>query len=99
MKMLVTRLVLALRNTKDWLVAQFAFGLLNILKLLPADGAINFADRVARWVGPKTRRHKLTLTNLRNAYPEKSEAEIESKSAVPVLRPEPEPARSASLFT
>lgn len=78
MKMLVTRLVLALRNTKDWLVAQFAFGLLNLLKLFPADGAIDFADRLVRWIGPKTSRHKLTLTNLRNAFPEKSEAEIEA---------------------
>jgi KDO2-lipid IV(A) lauroyltransferase len=76
--MIVTRLVLALRNMKQWLVAQFAFGLLNLLKLLPADGAINFADRLVRWIGPKTRRHKLTLTNLRNAFPEKSEAEIEA---------------------
>ena len=78
MKMLVTRLVLALRNTKDWLVAQFAFGLLNLLKLFPADGAINFADRLVRWIGPKTGRHTLTLTNLRNAFPEKSEAEIQA---------------------
>jgi len=76
--MLITRLVLALRNSKDWFIAQFAFGLLNLLKLLPADGAINFADRFARWIGPKTKRHTLTLTNLRNAYPEKPEAEIEA---------------------
>lgn len=74
--MIVTRLVLALRKFKQWLVAQCVFGLLSLLKLLPADGAINFADRVARWIGPKTRRHTLTLTNLRNAFPEKSEAEI-----------------------
>jgi KDO2-lipid IV(A) lauroyltransferase len=74
--MLVTRLVLALRNTQQWLVAQFAFGLLNLLKLLPADRAVNFADRAARWIGPKTSRHTLTLTNLRNAFPEKPEAEI-----------------------
>lgn len=78
MKMLVTRLVLALRNTKDWLVAQFAFSLLNLLKLFPADGAINFADRLVRWIGPKTNRHKLTLTNLRNAFPEKSEDDIQA---------------------
>lgn len=76
--MLITRLVLTLRNSKDWLVAQFAFGLLNILKVLPADGAIDFADRVARRIGPKTKRHRLTLINLRNAFPEKSEAEIEA---------------------
>ncbi|ANH04407.1 lipid A biosynthesis lauroyl acyltransferase [Shinella sp. HZN7] len=74
--MIVTRLVLALRKFKQWLVAQFVFGLLSLLKLLPADGAINFADRAARWIGPKTRRHTLTLTNLRNAFPEKTEAEI-----------------------
>ena len=74
--MIVTRLVLALRKFKQWSVAQFVFGLLSLLKLLPADGAIDFADRVARWIGPRTKRHRLTLTNLRNAFPEKSEAEI-----------------------
>lgn len=74
--MIVTRLVLALRKFKQWSVAQFVFGLLSLLKLLPADGAINFSDRVARWIGPRTKRHTLTLTNLRNAFPEKSEAEI-----------------------
>ncbi|MCO5149682.1 MULTISPECIES: lipid A biosynthesis lauroyl acyltransferase [unclassified Shinella] len=74
--MIVTRLVLALRKFKQWSVAQLVFGLLSLLKLLPADGAINFADRVARWIGPKTKRHTLTLTNLRNAFPEKPEAEI-----------------------
>ncbi|UPA26262.1 lipid A biosynthesis lauroyl acyltransferase [Shinella oryzae] len=76
--MIITRFVLALRNTKQWLEAQFAFGLLNLLKLLPADGAINFADRVARWIGPKTKRHKLTLTNLRNAFPEKTDEDIKA---------------------
>ena len=74
--MIVTRLVLALRKFKQWSVAQCVFGLLSLLKLLPADGAISFADRAARWIGPKTKRHTLTLTNLRNAFPEKSEAEI-----------------------
>ena len=78
LRMIITRLVLALRNTKQWLVAQFAFGLLNLLKLFPADGAINFADRFGRWVGPKTRRHGLMLINLRNAFPEKTDAEIEA---------------------
>jgi KDO2-lipid IV(A) lauroyltransferase len=76
--MLVTRLVLALRKTQQWLVAQFMFALLSVLKLFPADGAINFADRLLRWIGPKTRRHTLTLTNLRNAFPEKSQGEIEA---------------------
>ncbi|MCF3640109.1 lipid A biosynthesis lauroyl acyltransferase [Rhizobium sp. TRM95111] len=76
--MFVTRIVLALRKFQQWSVAQFAFALLNLLKLLPADRAIRSADRFARWIGPKTKRHTLTLTNLRNAFPEKTEAEIEA---------------------
>jgi len=58
-------------------VAQAVFGILNILKLFPADSAIGFADRAARWVGPRFARHRLMLTNLRNAYPEKTAAELE----------------------
>lgn len=76
--MVITRLVLGFRNFRQWLVAQLAFGFLNILKLLPADTAINFADRLTRAIGPRLRRHKLMLRNLRNAFPEKSEAEIET---------------------
>ena len=76
--MLITRLVLAADHFRQWLIAQFVFLLLTILKLFPADGAIRFMDRVARFIGPKTSRHKLTLTNLRNAFPEKSDAEIEA---------------------
>lgn len=76
MRRLITRAVLALRNFEQWLVAQLVFGLLNVLKLFPADGAMNFADRFGRFVGPKTGRHQLMLTNLRNAFPEKSEAEL-----------------------
>ncbi|WDZ78922.1 lipid A biosynthesis lauroyl acyltransferase [Ensifer adhaerens] len=74
--MLITRLVLAADRTRQWLIAQFVFLLLTILKMFPADGAINFMDRALRFIGPKTSRQKLTLTNLRNAFPEKSEAEI-----------------------
>ncbi len=77
MKMVITRIVLALRNFQQWLVAQLTFGLLNALKIFPADPAIRFADRIARLVGPKLWRHKLMMTNLRNAFPEKSEKELE----------------------
>ncbi len=78
LRRIITRLVLAFRRFPQWLVAQLAFVPLNILKLFPADGAMNFADRFARRIGPKTRRHGLMLTNLRNAFPEKSESEIEA---------------------
>ncbi|MCJ8518041.1 KDO2-lipid IV(A) lauroyltransferase [Pseudorhizobium tarimense] len=77
MKMFLTRMVLATRRFQQWLVAQGTFAILNLLKLFPADPAMNFADSVARWVGPKFFRHRLMLTNLRNAYPEKSDAEIQ----------------------
>jgi Kdo2-lipid IVA lauroyltransferase/acyltransferase len=77
-RMLITRLVLAADRSRQWSIAQFVLLLLTILKLFPADMAINFMDRVARWIGPKTGRHKLTLINLRNAFPEKSDAEIEA---------------------
>ncbi|MGO4439915.1 lipid A biosynthesis lauroyl acyltransferase [Rhizobium sp. RAF56] len=78
MKLVITRLVLSLIHFRQWLVAQVAFAFLNFLKLFPADAAINFADRLTRLIGPRTRRHKLMLTNLRNGFPEKSEAEIEA---------------------
>ncbi|EHK76610.1 lipid A biosynthesis lauroyl acyltransferase [Sinorhizobium meliloti CCNWSX0020] len=78
MRMLITRLVLAADRFRQWSIAQFVLLLLTILKLFPADMAINFMDRVARRIGPKTGRHKLTLINLRNAFPEKSDAEIEA---------------------
>ncbi|NTJ67041.1 lipid A biosynthesis lauroyl acyltransferase [Agrobacterium rhizogenes] len=77
MKLFITRIVLALRNFRQWLVAQIIFGFLNFLKLFPVDAGINFADRLTRKIGPRMRRHQLMLTNLRNAFPEKSEAEIE----------------------
>lgn len=78
MKLFVTRIVLALRRFQQWLVAQLAFALLTLLKVLPADPAIRFADRAMRWIGPKTGRHRLMLTNLRNALPEKREEEREA---------------------
>lgn len=74
--MLITRVVLAAIRLREWIIAQLAFIPLAVLKLFPADGAINTMDRAARFIGPRTKRHRLTLTNLRNAFPEKSDAEI-----------------------
>lgn len=76
--MLLTRIVLKARQFQQWLVAQLAFSFLNLLKILPADPAIRFADWLMRKVGPRLGRHKLMLVNLKNAYPEKSEAEREA---------------------
>ena len=65
------------RHVEYWLVAQAAFLLLVIIRLLPAKAAINFMDRAARRVGPLTGRHKVAMTNLRHAFPDKPEAELQ----------------------
>ena len=78
MKMLITRLVLAARRFRQWSLAQITFGFLSLLKLLPADPAIRFADWLVRKIGPRTSRHRLMLVNLANAFPEKTEAEREA---------------------
>jgi len=72
------RTALRFRKMRHWLVAKLAIGVMSVLRLLPPDSALNFADRVARRIGPLTGRHRLTLDNLRQAYPDKSEAEIEA---------------------
>lgn len=59
-----------------WLVAKVAFGLLGMLRMLPALKAISFTERMARWIGPRTGRHRLVVSNLRHAFPEKSAADI-----------------------
>ncbi|MGF9564043.1 lipid A biosynthesis lauroyl acyltransferase [Neorhizobium sp. JUb45] len=81
MKMVITRIVLSLMHFRQWLVAQVAFGFLNLLKIFPADPAINFADWLVRKIGPRTFRHRLMMTNLKNAYPEKGEAELQDIAA------------------
>jgi KDO2-lipid IV(A) lauroyltransferase len=75
--MFITRIVLRLIHFRQWLFAQIIFGFMNFLKLFPADGGIRFADWLTRRIGPRMSRHKLMVTNLRNAFPEKSDAEIE----------------------
>ncbi|TCR07136.1 KDO2-lipid IV(A) lauroyltransferase [Neorhizobium sp. JUb45] len=79
--MVITRIVLSLMHFRQWLVAQVAFGFLNLLKIFPADPAINFADWLVRKIGPRTFRHRLMMTNLKNAYPEKGEAELQDIAA------------------
>jgi Kdo2-lipid IVA lauroyltransferase/acyltransferase len=78
LKLLVTKMVIGLRRARDWVIAQAIFAVLALLKLLPADRAIAFADRVARRIGPMTPRHRLARENLARAFPEKSFAEREA---------------------
>jgi KDO2-lipid IV(A) lauroyltransferase len=78
MRPVIVRLRQSLRQANYWLVAQFALAALSILRRLPPDKALNFADRAARRIGPWIGRHRVALDNLRKAYPEKTEAEIEA---------------------
>jgi KDO2-lipid IV(A) lauroyltransferase len=69
-------LALRLRKLNYWLVARVAMAAMALLRRLPPDTALNFADRMARKIGPLVGRHRVALDNLKKAYPEKSEAEI-----------------------
>lgn len=77
-RMVLTRIVIALRRARDWVIANAIFSLLRVIALFPADKAISFVDKMARRIGPLTPRHKLALTNLERAYPEKTKAEHEA---------------------
>ncbi|WP_421925744.1 lipid A biosynthesis lauroyl acyltransferase [Neoaquamicrobium sediminum] len=75
---LVAKTLRFLKQAEYWLTAQAAMAALWLLRLLPPDRALDFADRVARRIGPWFGRHRVALDNLRNAYPEKSEEEIQA---------------------
>ncbi|OLP56618.1 lipid A biosynthesis lauroyl acyltransferase [Rhizobium rhizosphaerae] len=77
-RQILTRLVLGARRARAWTIAQLAFLPLVLMKLLPADTALNLMDWLARKIGPRLKRHRLIMINLRNAFPEKSAAEIEA---------------------
>ena len=66
------------KKAEYWLTAQAALGALWLLRRLPPDTALNFADRTARRFGPWFGRHRVAMNNLRNAYPEKTEAELQA---------------------
>jgi len=78
MKRALRKLGRRLKVVEHWLTAQVALAVLRLLRLLPPDAALNFAERVARRIGPYIGRHRVALDNLRRAYPEKSEAELEA---------------------
>tara|TARA_R110002020_G_scaffold29585_7_gene93394 strand:+ start:19171 stop:20124 length:954 start_codon:yes stop_codon:yes gene_type:complete len=73
--MALTRIIIAMRRARDWLIAKTIFGVLRVISLFPADKAIALVDYLARRIGPLTSRHRLAMANLSRAYPEKTEAE------------------------
>ena len=63
------------RRANHWLVAKLVVAIFSVLQKLPADKALEVADRIARRIGPWTGRDRIAMDNLRKAYPEKSETE------------------------
>lgn len=78
LKLAIYRQWRKLRHVEYWLVAYATFLILRLVGLLPSRAAINFMDRAARRIGPLTGRHKVALTNLRLAFPDKPETELQS---------------------
>ncbi|HEV7255519.1 MAG TPA: lipid A biosynthesis lauroyl acyltransferase [Mesorhizobium sp.] len=66
------------RGANHWMIGQAARGALAVLRRLPPEQALEFADRTARRLGPLMGRHRTALDNLRRAFPEKSPDEIEA---------------------
>jgi Kdo2-lipid IVA lauroyltransferase/acyltransferase len=75
---IAARVLKAVRLANYWLIARVVLLALAILRLLPADRALDFADRLARRVGPWAGRHRTAMDNLRKAFPEKPEAELQA---------------------
>ena len=72
------RMMWRLRLINYWLIARLAMIAFWLLRRLPPDRALNFAARVTRRIGPWFGRHRTAVANLRLAYPEKSNDEIEA---------------------
>lgn len=66
------------RAANHWLIARFAVSAMWLLRKLPPDTALNVAAAAAKKIGPWFGRHRTALDNLRRAFPEKSEQEIEA---------------------
>jgi KDO2-lipid IV(A) lauroyltransferase len=77
MNYLMRRTAVLSKRAVDWLIGHFALLIIRLLQLLPADKAIRLAATIARKVGPLVGRHRVALANLRAAYPEKTDAEIQ----------------------
>lgn len=77
-EVILRKCVIWLRNFRDWIIAQFFFALIGIMKLFPADGAMWFIAKAARGLGMWYPRTKLARNNLKNAFPDKSPDEIET---------------------
>lgn len=77
-KLFLYRLKIKMKNGWDWLWAHMVTSILALIKFLPAKSCISFFANLASLIGPLTTRHQVAVTNLRNAFPEKSEKEVQT---------------------
>lgn len=66
-----------LRDIRDWTIAKFVLFLLWLVKLLPAKAAIDGTENFGRFIGMRYPRTKRARENLKLAFPEKPDEEIE----------------------
>jgi Kdo2-lipid IVA lauroyltransferase/acyltransferase len=74
--MMIYRFWRLFRRLQLWVIAQIIFAILALIRLLPPHKAISFMDRIARRIGPYLGRHRVAMSNLRQAFPEKDEDEL-----------------------
>lgn len=77
-KIAIRRKLKPLLTAVDWIVGQISFGLMKLLRLVPADTASDICGGFLRRVGPLIPAHKTGQKNLAAAFPEKSAAEREA---------------------
>lgn len=61
----------------QWLIAVIVAGLFGLLRLFPVALSSNLGGAIARWIGPKIPRSGVARRQIRLAFPDKSEAEVE----------------------
>jgi len=67
----------ALRRAGDGAVGFLTVGMLKLLRAIPRKPMANFAGGFLQTLGPRLREHRIGRENLKAAFPEKSDAEIE----------------------
>ncbi len=75
---ILTRAYVLGRNGKDWVIAKIVFAVLDLLKLLPANAAIDFTEMAGRRIGMLLPRTKQARVNIKASFPEKSAREIDT---------------------
>ncbi len=73
---LIRKIVIAMRDIPDWIIAKLFFAATSGLKYFPPDRAIEFWGKIGRIFGMRFPRTNLARENLKLAFPEKSNSEI-----------------------